>query len=152
MAVCNICDSRLQTHSRAFSCSIGSASYHINCLPFVTKDDSIYVDRKLDTWVCIKRTGELFPFKPWDDNDDFIESLSEYWRLKPTISYTGAKEKMFLPFELNTDPKTPLFDVDPDFNLYNKFYSPCLLSCEYYTEDTFNAMCSKITYLALIYH
>ena len=125
MAVCNICDSRLQTHSRAISCSICSASYHINCLPFVTKDDSIYVDRKLDTWICIECTGELFPFNHWDDNEDFIESILEYWRLKPSISFTGAKEKMFLPFELNTDPKTPLFDVDPDFNLYNKFYSSC---------------------------
>ena len=138
MAVCDICNVRLQSHSKTLSCSICTGRYHINCLPFISREDSIYTERNFRTWICISCTGDIFPFNHCDDDDSFIEYISDYWRIKPTIS--SLKRTLFSPFELNSDKNSPLSESDPDINLYNMFYRSSLPSCDYYSEDAFNDM------------
>ena len=58
-------------------------------------------------------------------------------------SFCKAGDKLFLPFELNTSTNSPLYDIDPDLNLYCNFHNANLPSCDYYSEDTFNYMCMK---------
>ena len=117
--------------------------YHINCLPFISKNDSIYMERNLSQWICTMCSQDIFPFNHCDDDDDFIESLSGLWNIKPTNSFSKASDKLFLPFELNTSTNSPLYDVDPDLNLYCNFHNTYLPPCDYYSEDTFNSLCKN---------
>ena len=141
MAVCDICNVRLQSHSKTLSCIICTASYYINCLPFISMEDGIYSERHFRTCICIICTGDIFPINHCDDDDSFIEYISDYWRIKPTIS--SLKETLFSPFELHSDKNSSLSDSDPDIKLYNMFYHSSLPSCDYYSEDAFNDMCRR---------
>ena len=145
MAVCNICLSRLQSHSCYLSCSVCEDKYHINCLPCITKNDSIYMERNLSQWICTRCSQDIFPFNHCENDDDFIESLSGLWNIKPTNSFSKASDKLFLPFELNTSTDSPLYDVDPDLNVYCNFHNTYIPLCDYYSEDTFNSMCKNNT-------
>ena len=145
MAVCNICLSRLQSHSCYLSSCVCEGKYHINCLPCISKNDSIYMERNLSQWICTRCSQDIFPFNHCEDDDDFIESLSGLWNIKPTNSFSKASDKLFLPFELNTSTNSPLCDVDPDLNLYCNFHNTYLPPCDYYSEDTFNSLCKNNT-------
>ena len=58
-------------------------------------------------------------------------------------SANNANEKLFVPFELSSDPQCPLYGHDPDFQIYNDLCKDTLQKCEYFNECSFNRMCDK---------
>jgi len=53
-------------------------------------------------------------------------------------------DKIFLPFDLNTDENLPLHDSDPDIQYYQSICNSTLNACDYHLEESFNNMISSI--------
>ena len=115
---------------------------HINCLPFVKKDDPLYVNRDENEWFCTLCSRDLFPFVHLDEDLEYFSALSESWSSESVLPFDLLDNDglLFSPFELNEDDnRSPLRDLDPDFHFYrNHANSDLLLSCKYYHEDSFN--------------
>ena len=144
MAKCNICHKRVLSHSCHLKCSYCRDVVHLNCLPFITKNDSLYVNRNTDQWLCTVCTKSLFPFNHLTDDTHFIQALAENWDKDIHISLESLREKVFVPFDLNVDENSPLFETDPDINFYSTIHNSNLKDCDYYLEDTFNNKSSKL--------
>ena len=43
---CNICNKRVLNHSYHLQCDICQCFVHLKCLPYVTREDDLYVKRK----------------------------------------------------------------------------------------------------------
>lgn len=147
MAGCNVCNRKIQSHSRIMTCSYCLNHVHLNCLPQVTKNDSLYIDRNKNSWFCTVCTSSIFPFNHLSDDDEesFLLSISESWSSE-TISYDELKQqdKLFTPFDLNEHENMPLYDIDPDIQYYSHLLNGTLHNCDYYLEDGFNKSLSSL--------
>ena len=76
---CDICNKRIALHSHHLCCSVCERMYHIECLPFVSKTDSIYVNRTNNDWFCIRCAEEELPFNNIDEDDSFYDALCGFW-------------------------------------------------------------------------
>ena len=87
----------------------------------------------------------IFPYNHIDDDGDFIQCLSENWRVTIGTNINELQEKVFNPFEVNSEKSNlPIFDCDPDFHYYNLLCNS-LSSCDYYLEDSFNGKCEELS-------
>ena len=115
---------------------------HINCLPFIKKDDPLYVNKDNNDWICTLCSKNIFPFIHLDDDSDFYSALSDYWPKGNSLPFELLDDDnlLFSPFELNDDEShLPTSDLDPDLQFYrNHANSDLLLSCKYYHEESFN--------------
>ena len=145
MAECNICIKKVQSHSCTLTCTLCLSQVHLKCLPFVSKEDSIYVRRGNDTWFCKLCVMSIFPFNMIDDDEEFISTLSESWT-SDKISYDTLKQqhKLFTPFDLNECENAPLYDIDPDIQYYSNICNASLHKCDYFLEDGFNKSLSSL--------
>ena len=50
---------------------------HLKCLPFVSKDDSIYVEKDSNLWIDTVCTKDIFPFNGIEENEEFLQILAE---------------------------------------------------------------------------
>ena len=146
MASCSICAERVQNHSFQMKCSFCQGKTHLKCLPMVNKDDSIYVHRDTEIWFCTMCTRDIFPFNQTEEDEEFLEFLSELQENDPLIPLNILidQNKFFTPFELNEDLNLPLIDSDPDVQFYNSQCNNSLHSCDYYLEDSFNNKVSDL--------
>lgn len=66
-------------------------------------------------WLCIRCTESLFPFNHFDDNSDFLDTISE-----SNIPLDNLRQKVLNPFQFNKDRRNmPLDDIDPDLQFFN---------------------------------
>ena len=145
MAKCNICAKRVLSHSCHLQCSYCQDLVHVNCLPFISRYDTLYTERSSNRWLCTSCSRSVFPYNHFEDDADFFDALSENWYVGIKLSYADFQDKVFVPFELNVDEKSPLFDKDPDINFYNTVHNVNMENCNYYVEDTFNDKCSQLS-------
>ena len=142
MVNCNICLKRVLPHAYKMQCTCCKELCHLKCLPMVSKKDSVYTNRTNNNWFCLRCTQSSLPFNHFHDDDDFIEALSSDWRKDLLIPLNLIKDlnKIFLPFDLNTDDNDnlPLHDADPDIQYYQTVCNNTLNSCDYHLEDSFN--------------
>ena len=146
MANCNICLKRVLSHAYKLQCTSCKQFCHLKCLPMVSKKDSVYTNRTKNNWFCLECTQSSLPFNHFTDDDDFIEALSSDWRTESIIplDFVNNLDKMFLPFDLNTNENLPLHDADPDIQYYQMVCNSTLNSCDYHLEDSFNNMISRL--------
>lgn len=145
VSLCNLCQHRILSHSCYLSCACCHGSYHIQCLPNVSKVDSLYSNRLMDKWFCPKCLDSVFPFNNIADEFEFIDALSELWIKEINVSLAELCDKLFNPFEINEDTNvSPLFDIDPDLQYYNTICNRTPNKCDYYLEDTFIKKCSHL--------
>ena len=146
MANCNICNKRILAHAYKMQCNCCKAFCHLKCLPLLSKKDSVYINRANNNWFCMKCSQSSLPFNHFSDDDHFIEAISSDWRNEPRIplNLINDIDKIFLPFDLNTNENLPLHDADPDIQYYQAVCNNTLNSCEYHLEDSFNNMISKL--------
>ena len=137
---CNICRKRILNHSYHLRCAMCDGFVHINCLPYVSKEDDLYVHRNYHRWFCPICTASVFPFNHFDDDDIFQSVILENLvsKCSITLEILNNQDKLFTPFELNDDDTSPLSDVDPDLQYYNSISNMNHSSCNYHLEDTFN--------------
>ena len=144
MATCNICIKRVLNHSYHLNCDICKGIVHLNCMPCVNKNDPLYTHRDERIFYCSLCLLDIFAYNRLDD-EDFIDALAESWENQPLISFETLEnqELIFSPFDFNDNFDTPLHDVDPDIQFYNKHYSGSLQDCDYYLENMFNEKIKK---------
>ena len=75
---CSVCFRNILSHACRLTCCAYKYDVHLNCIPFVDKKDSIYMEREHNQWFCIKCIEDILPFNHCNDDDDFYEYLSDY--------------------------------------------------------------------------
>ena len=133
------CNKKLISSSKRKTCSLCKQSYHKLCIPGISRYDPGYKEVDISIWYCVMCTADVFPFNHYNDEDDFINAISELWPISLNISIDALNRKVFIPFELNTDVNLPLYDIDPDMNFYHLLSHTA--NSDYYLEDSFNTLC-----------
>ena len=144
MDLCPVCCKRILPHSKHLRCCTCKRYYHIKCLPYVNKDDSIYVNRDHNDWLCTGCSCDIFPYNHVDDDTEFIHNLSENWENKTNVIRANIVDKIFTPFEQEDFDSLHMMDYDPDANYYQNLYNTCINKCDYYHEDSFNSKCKDL--------
>ena len=146
MAACNVCNKRVLSHSSNLQCQICNSSIHLNCLPSVTKNDSIYKDRAGNIWYCTVCSMSLFPFNHFTDDEDFMLAIADSWFLQDVVPLTDfrVQDMLFIPFDLNESENSPLHEIDPDLQYYTNQIGNQLNSCDYHLEAGFNKHMSNL--------
>ena len=145
-SLCNICDKRVLSHSHHLQCVLCQCLIHVKCLPFVSKNDDIYVKRKENKWFCTLCMKHILPFNHYEEEKDFTVAILENKSTDPVIPLDDllSQNKLFIPFELNDDDSSPVLDIDPDLQYYNTVSNMNMLSCNYHVENTFNNKISDL--------
>ena len=139
---CNICLKPVRNQSYKLKCHLCQCNVHLNCIPYMTRTDSTYIEREKNSWFCIKCNESIFPFNNIYEEEYFQEVIYENQIVKSIIPYDLLKslETIFQPFELNNDsPVHSMLDErDPDLNFYQSQTQNLTQDCDYYIEDTLN--------------
>ena len=132
MSPCNICLKRVLPHCYQLKCCVCTELVHLKCLPYLDASDSIYTDRFDNRWICPSCSNEIFPFNHIDCNEDFVSALAEMWHNAPALSFQTLlnDNRVFQPFEINSESSSPLFDIDPDIQFYQNQQNTSLQSCD----------------------
>ena len=141
---CQLCNKKLQSHSRSLKCFYCHNLYHVLCLPNVGKNDELYTE-KTRQWLCVNCAKSELPFNHFDDDYQYTDALSELWFPRTSsLSFKQLDERLFNPFETN-DNNNGLFsidDIDPDFHFYNEIFANIAVqNSDYYIEDSFTEKC-----------
>ena len=146
MANCNVCKMRILSHSVFLKCSVCKGFVHIKCIPHIDKNDSSFIEDNNDNWLGNCCSEHIFPFNQVCDDDDFLRNLSEYWddNLENILANSSHHNRIFIPFEINDDESSPLFDADPDVNFYQGIQNNNMNTCDYYYENSFNKKCRDL--------
>ena len=136
MAICNICIKRVLNHSYHLNCDICKGMCKQKWPTFYTQGR-----KNICCSLCLL---DIFAYNRLDD-EDFIDALAESWENQPLISFETLEnqELIFSPFDFNDNFDTPLHDVDPDMQFYNKHYFGSLQECDYCLENMFNEKIKK---------
>ena len=67
---CSVCFRNILSHACRLTCCVCKYDVHLNCIPFVDKKNSIYMEREHNQWFCIKCIEDIFPFNHCNDDDD----------------------------------------------------------------------------------
>ena len=94
---CNSCYNHIQSHSCYLSCCICKAHYHLQCLPNISKNDSLYINRLSNNWICINCCEHLFPFNHHSEHADFIKCISESSICNSDLTLTYLETQSFNP-------------------------------------------------------
>ena len=109
-------------------------------MPFISRTDDLYLNRKENRWFCTRCMSHLLPFNHFVENDDFLLAIMENKTTEEVVPLDVLMNMntLFNPFELNDDDRSPMLDADPDIQYYNSLSNTNLHSCDYYIEDSFN--------------
>ena len=141
---CQLCNKKLQSHSRSLKCFYCHNLYHVLCLPNVGKNDELYTE-KTRQWLCVNCAKSELPFNHFDDDYQYTDALSELWFSRTSsLSFKQLDERLFNPFETNDNNKGlfSIDDIDPDFHFYNEIFANIAVqNSDYYIEDSFTEKC-----------
>ena len=115
---------------------------HLNCIPLVSKFDSIFVNRDTVPWLCVRCSETTFPFNHTRDDGEFFSNLSESWGALRGIPYciSNLMEQSRFLLDMNESVHSPLFDIDPDLHALNgQYMTNALTSSSYYLSHTFKS-------------
>ena len=136
MNSCASCNKRILRHSRSVQCSFCPNHFHVACLPYSLQSNSVIED--IDKWLCLQCAETNFPFNHFQDDDMFMESVSENWLDKQVFPFHSLQHYEFNPFELNdVDVMTNIHNSDPDLQYFNDQTCVNPVNCDYYLEDGF---------------
>ena len=129
---CEICHKQLKK-SYFLKCTICDGLYHLNCTSH-NRLDYEFIEK--DVWSC-ERCNQVFFHNHYDDDNDFLTTLSNFFCEKTHLDFQKLNEKIFSPFELNDEKvNNPLYTNDPDFQYFSDMCSNSLSDSPYYTEDS----------------
>ena len=129
---CPICNRHILRHARMTCCCICQSKFHIKCIT-LNHETQISIMTNNSEWYCRNCICEIFPFNHIESDKSFLAEINNF-TLSDRIA--ALSDMLLQPFELNTnDYYSPLFDVDPDINFYNKIEFHTGFNCNYYMED-----------------
>ena len=145
---CNICHSRILRHSKNLKCFSCGDLTHIKCLDNVNSNDSIYVERSSNHWLCTICSQSIFPFNHYDEDNDFETAIFSSTTNIKRFNQSIFSDLQFNLMDTNDDNSLapiPLMDSDPDLQYYNDATSiNNVTHCNYYLENTFNNKCNQL--------
>ena len=98
-------------------------------------------DRRVNesTWYCVKCMASNLPFNHYDDDIEFLNSLSDLWHSTTKLDLNSIRDMIFIPFDLNdqTTSSLPLSEPDPDTDYFNQIEDCNRMNCNYLLEDDF---------------
>jgi hypothetical protein len=56
---------------------------------------------QIEQWLCFQCAETVFPFNHFDNDNLFLESISEYWSKNQNFPFRQLEHYEFNPFELN---------------------------------------------------
>ena len=118
----------MKSFSYNIQCSNCLETYHTKC----TNIDRSEVFCEL--WYCPYSAQFIFPYKHFNDDDDFYSALIE-GMLDCSFGLHEINNKVFTPFEVNDSFDTPFSEIDPDYQYYTNLHENGNLNCDYYYED-----------------
>ena len=133
---CPVCNRKILIHSKTVKCLVCASKVHIRCitLNFEEQND---IAEKSDLWYCTSCISEIFPFNTIENDTLFLSEINKF---SYSERLAEVSDILFQPFELNNnDSYSPLFDIDPDINFFNKIDYQIGSNCNYYMEDTFHS-------------
>ena len=139
---CIQCNRKVQQFSRHLVCFACNCATHLNCIPLVKRFDSIFANRESNRWLCIGCVESIFPFNHSRDEEDFLRDISECWKSSvkqwtaqiPISLARLLEERPFNPLELNDNPSSPMYNIDPDIQVLNDLYvSNSMLRSNYHS-------------------
>ena len=141
---CAKCERNINSTARKNICCACNQVFHTLCIPLVTKFDDFYDDANED-WICFNCIKNSLPFTHFESDREFVDAISEL-NMNGQLAYAhNLDDKIFNPFEINTDyTSNPFADIDPDVNFFNHF-GACHINSNYYFEDTFNDKCLSMS-------
>lgn len=140
---CYLCKKKISNTAVNKICCACLNNCHALCLPYITKYDSFYTAPSTD-WLCSHCIQDNLPFNHFNDDDLFMDVVSEMWSTTSSANLREIDEKIFNPFDINSEnTSNPLTDADPDVNFFGHIGS-CPVNSEYYLEDTFNSKCQQL--------
>ena len=142
MSRCPLCNGRVLRHSVKLECDCCTNSIHIQCLP-VDKDEYNVIVKRNHGWTCPHWCGILYAFNGIDDDHCFASALYELISDIP-LSMDTISNLIFNPLMLNDKSNIPLFETDPDIHFYNELSIIYNENSNYYFEDQFNHLLSRI--------
>ena len=73
-------------------------------------------------WYCVKCCASNLPFIHYDDDMEFLNSLSDLRYSTTKLYLNSIRDMIFIPFDLNdrTTRSLPLSETDPDTNYSTK--------------------------------
>ena len=137
--LCSVCNRHVHTHSYHLKCSICFLKTHLNCLPLVSKDDNLYVDRLRNNWFCMSCLKSALPFNHYDDDDEFVSAVSNDRSVGSKVLSMIDRRVVNAQNSEGDDVRGPLRDLDPDVNFFLNQSSVSYQS-NYYTEASFVSM------------
>ena len=153
---CLKCNGRILSHNCFLKCDYCHGVIHINCLPNVTRNDSLYANRCTNVWYCMTCVQTQFPFNHFDDDDDFNAAIRSFQNDLFSNVNQDLSKVMFNPLDVNDDIMCPLINVDPDIQYFNDARAVSnISSCNYFLEDTFNNKFASIqasTCFSVLHH
>ena len=133
---CSICMKKINLSARKQECKVCNNFFHLLCVPGITRYDEVYITQNFDMY-CTRCNQSIFAYNHYSDDNDFIESLSESWDVRISMSIEELNQKIFIPFEVNINADNhPLYQADPDIHYFNTVANQVLHS-DYYLEDSF---------------
>ena len=142
---CLCCSKKLQSHSSILKCSACKHSFHIDCLS-VTKNDSIYVNRLSDPWICIICMQNCIPFNHLDDEEFYDCSIPSYCHKigRSLFDLNHSNDAFYRVDSTDFDGShDPLGDLNPDEQFF-RFLPGIFNQSLYYDEDSFNAKINEL--------
>ena len=137
--LCIICRKKIRCFQYFLKCSYCERMCHYQCIAY-TRDECIQA--KVNNWICTLCLSDELPFNHYDNEFDFLTSISELWYDYARPSLEDLDKLIFIPFDLNDDQtQLPISDIDPDVNFYNHVNCESQLRCNYYLEDKFIDIC-----------
>ena len=139
---CSICNRRILRHSHHLVCSVCNNNCHIACLSNISTNDSIYLERENNKWMCPECSFVNLPFIHLE-NDEFLTAITELQITSSNLPFERLLQYQLNPFELNDDNShNPIFDTDPDLQYFNDTtYINTFMNCEYFLEQSFIKKC-----------
>ena len=137
MIWCNTCKSRFLSHSRLIACNVCENINHLKCISLKQTEQEEILKDASRSWMCRECHKSLFPFN-WKDDEEFmvVVNANEY----NLNSLNGNDENVHKIFDhVEDDDALPMYDLDPDLNLYNDNVPNLNLNCKYLAEESFNS-------------
>lgn len=135
---CKTCEGRILSHNFIIQCSVCSFKYHSKCLPLVDKNEFQHLKSDAN-WICVNCTSSLFPYNHFDDQQDFINAVSENWFINNLYTLEDLNQRLFSPFEIDQEQHNIMNDdYDPDLNFFRDL-NITSSSSVYFCEEKFKS-------------
>ena len=136
---CGICEGRISNHTYSIKCFFCSHMFHRNCLPLISKDDLIAL-KSTGIWSCTRCNADIFPFNHIEEQEDFIDVISESWFVNGTYSLSDLDKRLFTPFEIDSAHEDSVnSEYDPDVIFFHELRISTGTS-KYFNDETLNSV------------